>query len=86
MCKFVFLTVCREYDKDWADDDGLIFRNFQSGRSTSTVSSIQLPGIYGLKGCFESEPDKCIITIYLFAEKSKFSFPFIVDAVTISSN
>src|SRR5262249_2675328 len=54
ICKFVFLAVCKEYDKNWAGDDRLIFRNFRSARST--VSSIRLPGIYGLKGSLESEP------------------------------
>src|SRR5262245_48570592 len=75
ICRFVFLAVCREYDTNWAGDDRLIFRNFRRARSTSTVSSIRLPGIYGLKGSLESEPDKCIITIYLFAKGSKYSFP-----------
>ncbi|KAH7110713.1 heterokaryon incompatibility protein-domain-containing protein [Dactylonectria macrodidyma] len=67
MCRFIFLVVCKEHDETWASDDRLIFRNFRNTHSTSPVSGIQLPGIYGLKGSLESEPDKCIITIYSFA-------------------
>ncbi|KAI1422035.1 heterokaryon incompatibility protein-domain-containing protein [Xylaria sp. FL1777] len=70
ICEFIFLVVCKEHDKNWGNDDRLIFRNFRSAHSTSTVSRIQLPGIYGLKGSLEFEPDKCIITMYPFAEKS----------------
>ncbi|RYO83155.1 hypothetical protein DL766_006953 [Monosporascus sp. MC13-8B] len=69
MCEFIFLVVYKEHDKNWGDDDHLIFRNFRSAHSRSTASGIQLPGIYGLKGCLESEPDKCIITMYPFAKK-----------------
>ncbi|RYP13019.1 hypothetical protein DL765_007050 [Monosporascus sp. GIB2] len=68
MCEFIFQVVCKEHDKNWEDDDHLIFRNFRRAHSTRTVSGIQLPGIYGLKGCLESEPDKCIITMYPFAK------------------
>lgn len=75
ICKFVYLAVCKEYDENWAGDDPLIFRNFRSAHSTSTVPNIRpLAGVYGLKGSLESEPDKCLITIYPFAEKSKILF------------
>ena len=86
MCEFIFLVVCKEHDKNWRDNDRLIFQNFRNAHSTSTVSGFQLPGIYGLKGSLESEPDKCIITMYPFAEKGKYSFLFAVDEVTIASN
>lgn len=71
ICEFVFRAVCKEDDKNWAGEDRLIFRNLKSACSTSTISSIGLPGMYGLKGSLESEPDKYIITIYVFAERSK---------------
>jgi hypothetical protein len=83
MCEFIFLLVCKEHDKNWGGNDRLIFRNFRNAHLTGTVSGIQLPGIYGLKGSLESEPDKCIITMYPFAEKGKYSFLFTVDEVTI---
>ncbi|KAK3904143.1 heterokaryon incompatibility protein-domain-containing protein [Staphylotrichum tortipilum] len=69
LCKFILLVVSKENDENWASGDRLTFRNFRSAHSTSTVSGTQLPGIYGLKGTLESEPDKCIITIYPFAKK-----------------
>ena len=67
LCRFILLVVCREHDKNWAGDDRLIFRNFRNAHSTSKASTIQLPGIYGLRGTLESEPDRCVITIYPFA-------------------
>ncbi len=73
MCELVFLVVCKDYDKNWSGDDRLIFRNFRSAHPTSAISSTRLPGIYGLKGSLESEPDKYIITIYPFAKKGKYS-------------
>ncbi|KAI1635196.1 heterokaryon incompatibility protein-domain-containing protein [Biscogniauxia mediterranea] len=70
MCEFIFLVVYKEHDNNWRDNDRLVFRNFRSTHSMRTVpSSIQLSGIYGLKGSLESEPDKCIIKILPFAEK-----------------
>lgn len=86
LCKFILLVVCKEHDENWASDDRLILRNFRSAQSTSKLSSIQLPGIYGLKGVLESEPDKCIITIYLFAKKGKELILFMNDEVTTASN
>ena len=73
MCELVFLVVCKDYDQNWSGGDRLIFRNFRSAHSTSAVSSTRLPGIYGLKGSLESEPDKHVITIYPFAKKGKYS-------------
>ncbi|RYP79131.1 hypothetical protein DL771_000109 [Monosporascus sp. 5C6A] len=67
--EFIFLVVCKEHGKNWGGADRLIFRNFRSAHSTSMVSGIQLPGIYGLNGSVESEPGKCIITMYPFAER-----------------
>jgi hypothetical protein len=78
MCKFVFLVVCKEYDTNWANEDHLIFRNFKTVRSTNIVPSTRLPDIYGLKGSLESDTDKCIVTVYLFAKRSKYSCPFTV--------
>ncbi len=73
LCEFIFLVVCKEHEKDWGDDDRLVFRNFRSAHSTNTASSSQLLGIYGLRGSLEPEPSKCIITIYPFAEIGKCS-------------
>ncbi|KAI0592765.1 heterokaryon incompatibility protein-domain-containing protein [Biscogniauxia sp. FL1348] len=70
LCEFIFLVIYKEHGNNWRDNDPLIFRNFRSSQSTRTVSgSIQLPGIYGLKGSLESELDKFIIKILPFAER-----------------
>ncbi len=71
LCKFILPAVGKEYEGNWASDDRLIFRNFRDAHSTSKASGIQLPGIYGLRGFLESEPDKCVISIYPFAKKGR---------------
>lgn len=88
LCKFILLSLVinEEHYTNWASDDGLIFRNFRSTNSTSNTSSIQLPGIYGLKGILESEPDKCIITIYPFAKKGKHLCHPLYEATIIAPN
>ncbi len=85
LCKFILLVVREEDSGNWPRDGRLIFRNFQSAHPTSKVSSFQLPGIYGLKGTLESEPDKCIITIYPFAKKGE-NVPLIIGEVTTAPN
>ena len=85
MCKFVSLAICEGYDENWADDDGLVFRNFRSGRSMGTTNA-RLPGICGLRGSLESELDNCIITINVFAKWGTYFHSFLVDEGMISSN
>jgi hypothetical protein len=69
MCEFIFQTVYKEPGLDWNDSDRLLFWNFRSTHAKSTVVGAPLSSIYGLRGSLESEPDKCVITMYPFAKK-----------------
>ncbi|KAL9477458.1 hypothetical protein ACSS6W_007299 [Trichoderma asperelloides] len=63
ICKFIFLAVCKDHDRDWDDNDHLVFRNFPQRSSTN------IPGIYSLQCTFEGGLADCIITINTFARE-----------------
>lgn len=67
ICKFIFLAVCKDNDRDWNENIHLVFRNSLQQRPTNN------PGIYGLQCTFEGGLIDCMITIDTFAREGLYS-------------
>lgn len=72
MCAFILLSVSKNHDICWTDDDPIIFRNVGSVPSGTTNSRPQTSGIHKLHGSFASNRQDSVIGIHTFAEKGKY--------------
>ncbi|KAL7924429.1 heterokaryon incompatibility domain-containing protein [Trichoderma austrokoningii] len=63
ICKFIYLAVCKDYDRNWDENGHLIFRNNQPQRSTNNS------GIYGLRCAIEGGVTDSVTRIDTFAKE-----------------
>jgi hypothetical protein len=63
ICKFIYLAVCKDPERDWGENDHLIFHNFLP------QPSINNPSLYSLQCTIEGGLADSVITINTFARE-----------------